>query len=146
MNIISPALILSRHLIDTLGIFTDPTDGLDWPLYVSSLPDGPNQAAAIYDSPGVLDGRLMAGKTIEHRGIQFILRFIGYSAGYSKGEALKVAMDDIKNTLVVVDTQPYKVLSVSRATGLIPIVVEEGTKRRREYSINFMATIEEDLT
>lgn len=145
MSLTSPALIISRHLIDTLGVFSDPLDAADWPLFVSSLPDQPNTCAAVYDSINVKDGRYMSGHTVEHKGIQFILRFSAseYVLGYSKGEALKTAMDAIKNELVVVDGSPYRVIAVSRSSGLIPISLEDGTKRRREYSINFMATIEE---
>ena len=77
MNITSPAAILSQYLIDA-GVFTDPSIASAWPLYISHLPDDDNvedNAAAIYDSPGIKDGRLMAGRTIEHRGVQLILRF-----------------------------------------------------------------------
>ena len=55
-----------------------------------------------------------------------------------------MAMDAIQNALVIVETLPYTISSVSRSTALIPIGTEDGTKRRQKYSINFMATIKED--
>jgi hypothetical protein len=150
MNIASPAILIARHLIDTIGLFSDPANGSTWPLYIASLPDGTgveNNAAAVYDSPGINDGRLMSGHTPEHRGVQFIIRFSNnatdYAAGFDKAESIKKEMDAIKNIIVVHDSMPYTIYAVSRRTPTIPMGVEEGTKRRQKFSLNFTISIKE---
>lgn len=147
MNIISPAIILSRLLIDTLSIFSDPTDLENWPLFVKNLPDGrevKSNAASVIDTTGVLDGRIMStGKVIEHLGIQFLIRSIDYSVGFSKGEEIKTAMELVRNTTVTIDTVPYIVLNVRRTTSLVPIQTEDGTKRRALFTLNFLISMKE---
>ena len=69
--------ILAAYIINNLSLMTDPSDGSDWPLYKSSMPDSDNvktNCGAIYDTAGVLDGKLSTGKVVQHPGIQISIR------------------------------------------------------------------------
>jgi hypothetical protein len=68
--ILSPADVL-RHWLVEQGFGTLPTSNQSWPLFVASLPISIVAAACVYNTTGILDGRLMrSGTVIEHPGIQ----------------------------------------------------------------------------
>lgn len=147
---ISQAEIIATHLI-AQGIFTNPSAGSDWPLYVSNLPDSdevnPN-AAVVYDTQGVLDGRYMSnGEYAEHYGFQIRARAQEYNEGWAKIQAAVTELIGMKNINVVVDSVTYTVNNASQFSNIIPLKsLEQGitdTKRLDTLVVNFMTTITE---
>ena len=145
----SPASILSAYLIETLGLFKDPANSpSDWPLFISSLPDGtnlPNNVASIYDRTGDTDGRIMSSvKTIVHYGIQIVLRVVNYSDGWTMGTAILEAFETVNQEFQDVSGKTYIIENITRTTQLTPTGVESGSKRRDLFSLNFITTIKEN--
>lgn len=143
-----PSVIMSDFLIDQ-GVLGDPlASSLSYPLYTSSLPDGdniPDDAAAVYDSVGIKDGRLMSGPNIFHHGFQIVVRSEDYQTGWDKAEAVAAVLEAVKNTSHTMGGSggnAYTLNSVSQATPPIPFN-EEGTKRRFLFTLNFLVTITE---
>jgi len=141
----TPANILYQHLVNG-GVFVNPAPDIDWPLYVGHLPDKdniPDKAAAIYDTTGVLDGRLMKGPTVEHHGIQVKVRSDIYNDGYAKCTEVVDLFEAATQIVIVVDSGVFRIENVSRATSIAPLGVED-SQRRDLFTINFLATIREE--
>ena len=140
----SPASILKEYLIGTSGLMSVPTNNSTWPLYVSSIPDGSNvktNAGAVYDTPGINDPRQMNGSWPIHHGIQLKIRSQSHEVGYVKIEALASALDEIDHDSVIINGVTYNIQNVSRTSSIIPLGLEEGTKRRYLFTLNFITTI-----
>ena len=144
---ISPAVILSEYLIDQ-GLFTAPSDEDSWPLYISSVPDADtveNDLGGIYDSEGLKDGRIMSsGETIFHYGFQVRVRSEDYQDGWDKLHEVNELLVAVTNEVVTVASVDYLVESISQISSIMSLGVEEGTKRRYNFTVNFLATIKEN--
>lgn len=144
----SPASVISAWLIES-GVFTAPTDNDDWPVYIGIMPDGrgvPDDCAAIYDSPGLKDGRLMgSGLNILHHGIQIRLRARVYADGWEKGQEITEALAaaTLQNQ-VVLEGYTYSLQNVSQQETLIPVGYEESPPRRALFTVNYLATLVEE--
>ena len=143
---ISPAHILSRYIIDGIALASDPSDSDDWPMYISSLPDGPQvntNCAVVYDTSGIKDGRYMTGEVVIHPGVQIRIRSRDYDTAYNKIEEISLALDAIQNNLIIIGSYEYKIINASRTTPIIYIGVDDNssTKRRSNFTSNFLLTL-----
>ena len=145
----SPSLIIATKLID-LAIFTDPSLGLDFPVFVSFLPDGDDvkdNAAAVYDTKGIKDGRLMNGIPAFFHGIQVTVRSRTYEAGWDKAAAIESAFQTIDQATTILvggsGGSSYQLANLSQTTPVLRMGQEEGTKRRNLFAINFLTTLKE---
>ncbi len=141
----SPAYILAQYIIDTLGLMGASTADV-WPLYVNHQPDGrsgnvEDDLGVLYDTTGVKDGRLMEGPVPQHFGIQLRIRALGNQEGYVKIEDIAVAMDELLNAEISLDSGDYVIQNVSRTSPVVPLGIEGGTKRRFLFTINFLVTM-----
>lgn len=142
---ISPAIIISKYLIQE-GIFTDPTLGNPWPVYVSTTPDGDNvdaKVGTVYDTSGAKDGRLMSGTNVFHWGIQVRIRTDDYDEGYNKLVAAAALLELVENVTITINSVDYIMNSITQTTDVVPLGPEDNTKRRDLMTINFLATIKE---
>ena len=142
----SPASILAYYIINTLEEMTDESDGEDWPLYKASLPDGSNvktNAGAVFDTVGMNDQRSMDGGVPQHPGIQLKIRSRDYETGYAKIEDIAHALDEVANAEIEIDALEYELQNVSRTSPIVCLGNEYSTKRRFEFTINFLLTIRE---
>lgn len=140
----SPASILAAYIIDELEKMTDPSDKDNWPLYISSMPDGTNvktNCGVIYDTTGTADGRLMIGLVPLHPGIQLRIRASSYEVGYAKIEDIASALDEVTNESITIAAGEYEIRNVSRTSPVASLGLEEGTKRRYLFTVNFLLTI-----
>ena len=140
----SPASILAYYIINTLGTFTSPADGSTWPLFETHLPDGRNvedNSAVIFDTTGVKDGRLMTGLVPMHFGILVRLRSLDHEIGYAKVEDLAADLDTVLRAEVSIGANDYIIQNVSRSSPIVPLGIEEGTKRRFVFTINFLVSL-----
>lgn len=140
----SPAKILHTFLVNE-GIFETPDDvDTEWPLFIGQLPDGsnvPSNCAAIYNTVGIKDGRLMTGALVMHPGLQVIVRSIDPEAAYTKAMEVQDALEAITaGSSVVVGATTYKIWNVSQDGPAFPLQVE-GDKRWTRYSLNYLATL-----
>lgn len=145
----SPASLIQRYLV-TEGVFDDPEDsGATAPLYVAFLPDKRDEfalAAAVHDTTGLKDGRYMrGGQSVMHPGIQIMVRAQDYDVGFGKAQAALDALEASGGATVTVSSAEAYVLHSVSATGpVLSLGAEEGSKRRFLFTVNFLATIEEE--
>ncbi len=145
---IDSAATIVSELLFTASLFDRYTDDpLVWPLYIGYLPDKkeiPDEAAAIYDTEGAKDGRLMTGKNILHYGIQILARSLVRRDGYAKLAAVEAYLEGLSRVSVLVGGsggREYLVVNVSQQSPILDLGHEEGDKRRSLYTLNALCTI-----
>lgn len=137
----SPAHILAQYIINVLETFAVPTDDATWPLYTNHLPDKPSNAGAIFDTPGLKDGRYMIGFVPQKFGVQLMLRALDNQIGYAKIEDVAIDLDAVINAELSIDSGDYVIQNVSRTSPINSLGIEEGTGRRFLFTINFLITM-----
>jgi len=140
----SPTGFNSVIEIDNVSVCRIIETGKNWPLYVSSMPDGDGvktNCGAVYDTAGILDGKLSSGEVVQHPGIQLRIRSSDYEVGYAKIEELALALDNVNQDTIVVKGNTYLLQNISRTTSVVPLGSERGYKRRFVFTVNFLITI-----
>lgn len=144
----SPAKILVAFFAKA-GICSLPSENLAWPAYPNELPDtvAANNAVLFSDTAGMQDGRNMrSGQTIEHPGIQVMVRSLEQSAAWTQASIIATVMDAIYRQTIVLDTASYLLQSVSRKGSIIPLGRErqqsEVAKNRFLFTINATTSFE----
>lgn len=142
----SPAAILQDFLILN-NVFGDPAGSGPpaWPIYVNNLPDRagvPDNVVGIFDTEGVKDGRIMrTGEIIKHYGVQIRVRSIKNTDGWTKVEAAGAILSTLMQQLASCNGNTYLIWNISQTSPNLYLGLEEGTKRRSLFSINFLCTI-----
>jgi len=138
-----PALIIARYLTGNFSSITIPTNLQDWPLYVGYMPDDTRRnAGAVYDTVGLLDGRIMrTGEVIEHPGIQIKVRSLGYETGYQKAREVVVYLDALINELVTIQQKNFMIKNASRSSMIASLGLDE--KNNHNFTVNYTTTIKE---
>ena len=142
---LSPAEVITRYIIDTLALMTDPDDRDDWPLYACSLPDGNNvkaNAGGVFDTVGLSDQRSMNGTWPEHPGIQLRIRARNHAIGYKKIEVVGNALDKVAAASITIGSLEFEIQNIRRTSPIVHLGSEEN-KRRVNFTINFLITIRE---
>jgi hypothetical protein len=140
-----PSEILWEYLVETAGLFTDPDDGGEWPLYINELPDGngvDNTTACVSDTVGLYDGKSMDGTIDQHYGIQIRLRAFTEASAYGKAATVESTLAPISNVDVVMGSdETYRINNISQAGSIIRMGPDE--KRRINFTINYLFSYKE---
>jgi len=138
----SPADVIRQLLID-LGLGTTPTDEGSWPIFVSNEPDAPDNAIAITDTAGKLDGRIQNdGELGIHHGFQVRIRAATRAAGYAKANALAVGMDElVAYDTVTVSSTTYIVHAITRTGDILFLGKEVDASKRFLFTINAVTAL-----
>ena len=143
---VSPAVLLRAFVIQELLAALPTASGAVWPAYLASLPDGDlidHDCMCFYDTAGIDDGRLMVGPVIQHYGLQVKVRSSDYQEGWAKIQAISAALQGIQNEVIIYDSDTYIIRNVSHTTPIVPLGNEYGKKRRFEFVVNLIATIQQ---
>jgi hypothetical protein len=141
-EVITPAMVLFYYLTDDLALMSQPDSSGLWPLYVGYIPDIINDAGVVYDTEGLLDGRIMrTGLVIKHQGIDIGIRAKDYDDGFAKIIEIADALDGTRNVTVTIGDKDYLIRNMSRKSDIIYEGVDE--KRRFGLTIQYNITIEE---
>lgn len=139
-----PASHVLRHWLVVKGHINLPvgTPPPEWSSFLSSMADAPDNAAALYDTPGLKDGRLhKTGENIIHHGVQIKIRSATYIKGWRKIYDIAQAFETLKNEQLLLEDTNYKIQAVSQAGTILALGVEEGTKRRDLFTLNVIVTL-----
>ena len=138
----SPAAVIQQMLID-LSLATDPVNNGAWPVFVSNEMDTPDSCITIYDTDGLLEGRIqVSGQVIEKPGLQFRFRAARPDTCFVKANAVMVAMEGSVNLLsVTISTSNYLVHAIDRVGSLISLGREADVSNRHIYVFNATVTL-----
>lgn len=101
----------------------------------------PDLALCLYDTTGILDGRIQRGGTVIHPGLQLKVRSNAYTEGWDKITQLQQYLDTISGEYTV-DGVDYFVYGIKLVMPPMPIGQEEGT-RREQFTLNATITYAE---
>jgi len=139
----SPAQIISQLLKDK-GFVTDPSQNQDWPIFVSTMPDGvgtPDKAVAIYDVTGIKETSIQrTGETLVHHGINIRARDIDYNSVWKKTKDLFDYLSGVKYIETVVGGISYMVIAFTHSSG-IGFLGEVESRQRVSFVLNGTTTI-----
>ncbi len=139
----SPADVIAQVLID-LGVATDPTDGLSWPVFVGSEPTAPDNVLTVYDTDGVQHGRSMIdGEIQEHFGFQVRVRATTHKVGFQKAfDVRRQLAENVAFRSVLLETDDYyDVHAVSLQKGIFSLGTENPASKRRLFTFNGLAVL-----
>ena len=138
----SPAQILRAYLV-SLSKVNELTG--DWPSYISTHPDEPDQSICFMDVEPVKQGRIMrTGEVIRQLRVMVHIRSKTFSPGWTKANEISDALDTLLRQTVVIGGSSYKIHSVSSIQGVNSLGTEPGTTKRRElFSLNVQPSIRE---
>lgn len=116
-------------------------DGSDWPFYCAEEPNSPDNVVTFYDTEGRKHGRAMNDGRVEMgHGIQVRVRAGTHESGYTKANAIAIAMDELYQDDVTISGTTYIVYNITRVGDVLPNG-KEPTTSRRVFTINVLATI-----
>jgi hypothetical protein len=133
-------------LLISLSVGTDPSTDSAWPVYVSSEPNLPDNLITVYDSAGILQGRIhRTGQVVEQYGTQIQIRGTDYTTLWPKVNSIKVALEEsVSKNIVDIVSNEYIVYAMNRQSGPIFLGAEPGTNRLL-FTINYCAAINQLL-
>lgn len=141
----SPAEILRAALVMPGGVGVLPSTAIateDWQTYVGHLQDTPDAAMCVYDTAGVIDGRIQrTGETVRRPGWQIRVRGRTYTDAYTQARAVCNYLDTIRRKQVAIEGTAYKIMSVGQTGDILSLGQEEGNKRRVTFTINGTVTL-----
>jgi len=140
----SPAAVIQQLIID-FGLGTAVADDDDWPVFLSTTVDSPDNCLTVYDTTGMHDGRHMVnGEVQEHHGFMVRVRSKRYSVGWSKAHVIAIAFDEqVRYTGVVIGTSTYSVREINRASGPIHLGKEVPENKRHLFTLNCFTALRE---
>lgn len=141
----SPAHILYQVFIDE-GWGVDPGTDSDWQTFINVLPDDDSyrhNALCIYDTTGILDGRLhTSGETIVHPGLQIRCRGKTFAVARTKIAAIANSLDALLRKAVTIDATNYTIQAFNRTGDPLSLGNEEQDRHRRSHmTLNGTITI-----
>jgi hypothetical protein len=144
----SPAQVIRKLLIDLELVPSVQTSS--WFPFISSLPDSPDTAIALFDQAGTSNGRLMrTGERIEHPGVQILVRDASYPNAWTKAKAVTDALDAVSRGTVVEmgEEEEWKIQNISRTSNILSLGLDQvGDRKRHNLSINASVTMRMHLT
>ncbi len=128
---VSPAKVIWNYLV-AQGLITNPSAGSAWPGYCNFSPPTPDNTVAVYDTESKGSGRFMVGGEVqEHNGVQIAARAADQDDAYLKCKNILIDFDQTVNrTDVTVDSDTYRIQSISRTSDVISAGREPGTGRK----------------
>lgn len=140
----SPANIL-RYLLIDLAQGTLPSDGSTWPIHVGQEADNPDQTITVYNTEGRTDGRMMEdGEVVEFPGILVRIRSPSSETGYTKAEAIKVALDEAYRVSVTIDSTTYTIQAATRVGTVNSLGRDVQRTKMFLYTLNYLLTVSRD--
>lgn len=142
----TPADVVAEMIISDLALMADPTGSAAWPLRVAHEPDIPDNCGTIYDTPGIIESRLMSNNVVVvHHGFQLRFRGSGYSATWTKLNTVCTGLAGVFNQEVTLGGADYTVQACTRTSSIVSLGKEMGnTKRRNLFTVNYIVTLSVD--
>jgi hypothetical protein len=142
----TPADVI-RALLVELRLAVLPRDwregGDYWPAYASQEPNQPDEVITVYDTAGILQGRIqLSGDTVEQSGIQIRVRANTRQAGYDKVKAIELAFATAvyKATLMLGDST-YTIHSLTQRSSILELGRDPNNSDRYLFTVNYTVSL-----
>jgi hypothetical protein len=136
---LSPAAIFGAALVEA-GVVSSYGFGSDWPIFISFIPDEPDNAVVIFDTTPVNERRVHQGSFRRQYGLQLLIRAENAVDGRTKAGELYEEIITIRNRDLTVNGDDYRIKSAHYTTGIIHIP-QLDDRRRHFFSMNMLSVI-----
>ena len=136
----SPSFIIGSLIISE-SILSLPSLSTDWPLYISYLPDGKDNAGAIFDYYSEDHKVMRSGVCGRHFFNQVMIRSIDFEIGQQKIAEVLDQLEKVNNDTIEFGDYEYEIQVVNPVSGIMPLGLEPETKRRYLFTLNFSSVI-----
>lgn len=137
-----------QKLLIAGGLGTQPiSTSTSWPVFINSQPDSPDSVITVYDTTGVLGGRLNPNGVFEEQfGVMVQVRGAGPTLGGKKARMIARYFDkSVSETIVTLTSgstsYQYMVHSVARQSPVNRLGAAEEGSSRNLWTVNALVTI-----
>lgn len=141
----SAASIIAKWLIDN-SYATDSKKCADWPVFVSQMPNEPDEVVVVKDTAGKLGGKLQtSGSTIVYFGVAVRVRGVEYQGTWNKANDLFNRLSVVRQATVAmpkmvgVPATNYKIHCVGHASGIAHLGTD--AKQRNDFIFDSRVTL-----
>ena len=121
---------------------TDRVIGGD--LFVSLLPDQPDNVMAVFDTVGIIEPRCMlTGHDVRHYGVSIQVRTLDYPGAYAELSSLVNALNALVGETVTVGVTNVTLSAVKTTSGPF-FIGSSNVKNTSMFSLNMLASIGEN--
>jgi hypothetical protein len=123
--------------------FTDPSDELSWPCYISHMPDGKgveDNCGVVYDTAGSVNMVLLDNSHVSDDGFQLSIRSLTYPIGRAKADA---AYDYLVGLAKGAVESGFELTNMRLTSTVLAIGLEPGTERRHLFTVNGLVKFKE---
>ena len=140
--LVDSAGAIAAALLVQLGEATDPPANGAWPVYFDNEPSDPDNCITAYSTVGRLLGRFYDGSLLDDSGFQVRVRAINATVGWTKVDAVRVALSTVKRAQVNVSGGgKYLVWCVDNISQIKDIGSDSPKTRRRLFTVDAMLTV-----
>lgn len=138
----SPADILASLLVALIK-GTNPDDNADWPIYISSEPNAPDNCITVYDTLGQDDGRSMIDGTLwQHYGFQVRIRATTHMVGHARASLIRDALSlEVIQREVTIGANTYVIQAASRIGQVLYLGKIVPASMRSLFTVNGLLTV-----
>lgn len=138
----SPSQVLQYAMV-ALGLGSMPVDGDPWPIFATSETPTPDNQIVIFDTSGILDGRLQqTGEQQEFPGIQIKVRATDPIVGYVRIQDIAANLDAVCPPYpVAIGLKNYHIWNISRKGTILRLGKETPTSKREIFTVNMTITL-----
>lgn len=142
----TPARVLAQALVDLgLGVAPDVRDPARWSVFYGGEPPTPDEVITVRHVVGLDNGTTMWDGTLqEFYGLQVRVRASDEDSGWSRANAVMVALHALTNRYVSVDGVPYLLASAGPRGGVNSLGKADPTSALTLFTVNLLAAIDPD--
>lgn len=142
MSLLSAAEILRAIIVeDEIGVLRSLDSVSAWPVFVSHLPDEPDNSICVYDTSGIQEGRIQAtGESINKPGWQVRVRGVSFENCMNKMYEIADCMDGVLRRSVHVRNTTNLVQAITKTGTILPLGQNNDKKRRYHFTLNGTVT------
>lgn len=130
-------IIRGAIVAESLGVLFSVSPSGDWPVFVAHLPDSPDDAICVYDTPGVREGRMQkTGESVGKPGWQVRVRSIEHGDGIIKISQIARYFDTVLREPVAIGAYNYVIQAITQTGTILPLGQNNDEKRRYHFTLN----------
>jgi hypothetical protein len=135
-----------QYLLIQLNLGTLPTNYGLWPVYATQEPNQPDDCITVYDTQGLLQGRIQqTGEQVIKPGVQIRVRSTSKATARKKVEDIRDALNEsvYKVTVVLSTSRRYLVHALSQRSDILALGKSRDNSDRYLFTVNYTVTLEQ---
>lgn len=138
---LTPATIIGAALVED-GMFGAYLAGEEWPLFVSALPDAPDNAGCVFDGQAMVERSIHRSSRRRVYSVQLLVRATDVLEGRQRCNDVYDDLLTFQNRDLQINSNYYRIQQIHFATGIIHLgIIPDDYKRRHLFSMNMRSVV-----